>query len=88
MEYSLDLSPRASQYLDKLDAPSLQRITAKLDWYARHFEEYPPDPLSGKLKGLYRFRIGDYRIVYSLDRANKQIIVLSVGHRSDIYRPK
>ncbi len=88
MEYSIDLSPHASQFLNKLDASSLQRITTKLDWYSEHFEECPPEPLTGKLKGLYRFRIGDYRIVYSLDRVNKQIIVLSVGHRSEIYRPK
>ena len=39
MEYSIDLSHHASQFLNKLDASSLQRITTKLDWYSEHFEK-------------------------------------------------
>jgi mRNA interferase RelE/StbE len=34
--------------------------------------------------GTYRFRIGDYRVIFDL--VEEQLIVLRVGHRSDIYR--
>lgn len=41
-----------------------------------------------KLKGadsLYRFRIQDYRVIYSLDRERIRIIVIKVGHRKEVY---
>jgi mRNA interferase RelE/StbE len=88
MEYSLELTPAASQYLAKLTPSSLQRITTKLEWYAMHSEEYTPEPLTGKFNGLYRFRIGDYRLIYMLDKPNKRIVILSAGHRSDIYKSR
>jgi len=34
--------------------------------------------------GMYRFRIGDYRAIFDIDKEN--IVVLRVGHRKDIYR--
>jgi mRNA interferase RelE/StbE len=41
-----------------------------------------------KLKGyidLYRLRVGDYRIIFSLNKAKKHIIIAGIGHRKDIY---
>ncbi len=41
-----------------------------------------------KLKGypnLYRLRVGDYRIIFSVDSQKKQICISAVGHRRDIY---
>jgi mRNA interferase RelE/StbE len=41
-----------------------------------------------KLKGVtaYRVRVGDYRIIYSIDDSKQEIHILAVGHRSDVYR--
>jgi mRNA interferase RelE/StbE len=42
-----------------------------------------------KLKGeqdLWRIRIGDYRVLYSIDDESKSVVVLGVKHRSDAYR--
>ena len=42
-----------------------------------------------KLKGeedLYRIRVGDYRLIYELQKAIITIVVIRVGHRKDIYR--
>ena len=41
--------------------------------------------LAGRLRGLLRLRVGDYRALYTLDRENRRIIVRAVGHRSDVY---
>jgi mRNA interferase RelE/StbE len=64
--------------------PALQaRLKAKLLAYAS-------DPLRHAVKltdasiGTYRFRIGDYRIVF--DIVDDEIVILAVGHRKDIYR--
>lgn len=42
-----------------------------------------------KLKGadaLYRFRVGDYRVVYELRRHALVVLVIKIGHRKDVYR--
>ena len=43
-------------------------------------------PFKGIFKGLYRYRLGDYRVIYALDRGDKKVIVLHIRHRSEAYR--
>lgn len=43
-------------------------------------------PLKGIFKGLYRYRYGDYRVIYVLDRADKKVIILHIRHRKEVYR--
>jgi mRNA interferase RelE/StbE len=43
-------------------------------------------PLKGIFKGLFRYRYGDYRVIYAIDMADKKIIVLHVKHRKEAYR--
>ena len=58
----------------------------------KHIEALKDDPFprqSIKLAGaelLYRIRIGDYRVIYSVDKQAKQVIVHYVRHRRDVYR--
>jgi mRNA interferase RelE/StbE len=42
-------------------------------------------PLSGNLAGLWRYRVGDYRVVFAVDLADRLIRILAVGHRKDVY---
>lgn len=42
--------------------------------------------LDGKLKGAWRIRIGDYRLLYDIDDRKKIITLLYLGHRRHIYR--
>jgi mRNA interferase RelE/StbE len=42
-------------------------------------------PLKGMFKGLYRYRFGAYRIMYAVDMGQKEILVLRVGHRKEVY---
>lgn len=41
--------------------------------------------LVGQYKGLYRYRYGDYRVLYEIDSENKSIIIVRIGNRKDIY---
>jgi mRNA interferase RelE/StbE len=43
-------------------------------------------PLKGIFRGLFRYRCGDYRVIYSIDRREEGLLVLTVGHRKDVYR--
>lgn len=44
-------------------------------------------PLRGELEGVWSARRGTYRVLYRVDDQNREVIVLRVGHRRDIYRP-
>ena len=41
-------------------------------------------PLKGDFRGCYRYRFGDYRVIYSI--VNQEILILRIGHRKDIYK--
>jgi len=72
------------------DLRSLSKSTIKRVF--KQIEELAKDPLPRKalkLEGgedLYRIRVGDYRVVYGIDRARKQVVVHYVRHRRDVYR--
>ena len=42
-------------------------------------------PLTGPFKGLWKYRVGDYRIIYSIEKAKLIIFVLKIRHRKDVY---
>lgn len=83
MDYSF--KPQALKQLEKLPKNIQKRIIKKLDFYC--YQQLPlqfAEPLVDKRLGSYRFRIGEYRVVFDVER--NQIIVLLVGHRKEIYR--
>lgn len=56
-----------------------QRIAAAED--PRRFGR----PLTGDLKGLWRYRVGDYRIVAAIEEDRMIVLVVTVGHRREVY---
>lgn len=43
-------------------------------------------PLRYSLKGHRRIRVGDYRIVYRIDNSKKQVVIVAIKHRKDVYK--
>jgi len=83
MAYTLVYTKTASRDIQKLDTVVKKRIKKKI-------EEYSQDPILHAKKlvnsaiGTYRWRIGNYRLVFDMDE--NKIVVLRVGHRREIYR--
>ena len=67
--------------------PALQtRILDKLEWMGRHAELLRHQPLRGKeWSGCFKYRIGDYRIIYQIDWPAERLLILKIGHRRDVY---
>jgi len=84
--YRVEFLSKAADDLERLDNEIIERILSKLKWLADNFSGITPEPLTGKLKGLFKLRGGNYRILYSLDRDQRIITVHLVGHRREIYR--
>ncbi len=45
------------------------------------------EPLTGELTGLRSARRGDYRVLIEVDEGIRQVLVVRIAHRSDVYRP-
>ncbi len=83
MEYYF--KARALKQLQKLPREIQIRIVKKLDFFCSHDDPIRfAEALVRSELGSYRFRIGDYRIIFDLEDGN--IMILLVGHRRDIYR--
>ncbi len=85
-DYEIRFLPEAVVELKRLDSVVSRRIAARLDWLRSNLDSITPQALTGKLAGLYKLRVGDYRVVYEILRNERAIVVQSAGHRSDIYR--
>jgi mRNA interferase RelE/StbE len=86
MPNSVFLSRQAEKFLFNLrDAALYGRLRNAIDILSENAR--PPGCV--KLAGepdLYRIRVGDYRIVYQLRNQALTVLVVSIGHRKDIYR--
>lgn len=83
--YKLAIKKSARKELDNLP----DQIFLKVDKSILSLKENPfPYPQAKKLKGedKCRLRIGDYRVVYSVDEDQKTITIYRVRHRKDVYR--
>ncbi|MCD4687010.1 MAG: type II toxin-antitoxin system RelE/ParE family toxin [Anaerolineae bacterium] len=83
--YTLQFSDRALASLKRLDKTVAQRMLSKLEWLAANAAVITHVPLTGDWGGFYRLRVGDYRVIYRLDRDNCLIMVEIIGHRREVY---
>lgn len=88
MSYSVEFRPGHESDLDRLSKPIAQRMLKKIKWLAEHFDQVKHEPLTGNLKGLYKLRAGDYRVVYSFSNDPQLITIHFVGHRRNIYEQR
>jgi mRNA interferase RelE/StbE len=84
MTYRVIVTPAADRAVAKLPRQIRERIAERL----RALADNPRPVGSIKLAGedLYRIRVGDYRIIYSIEDDRLVILVVDVGHRREIYR--
>lgn len=81
--YELIYSPAALKFLEKLEKQDKERILTALE----RLRIRPGACDIRKLAGMpgFRFRVGDYRVIFDMDKNELLILVLKVGHRKNIY---
>lgn len=88
MVWTIEFERDAIRQLDRLDRPVRTRIVRFLEVHVarsanpRQFGK----ALSGDKAGLWSYRVGSYRIVCLLEDERLVVVVVSVGHRRDVYR--
>ena len=83
MPARIEYKASVARDLRKIGMPAAKRIMDKLE------EELGKDPnrgipLRGEFAGLFKLRIGDYRVIFA--KTNEGVLVLRIGHRKHVYR--
>ena len=67
--YQVEFTSNAEADLARLDVPVAQRVLKRLRWLAENFEAITPEALTGQWQGVFKLRVGDYRVLYTCDKA-------------------
>ena len=88
MAWTIDYAQSARNQLKKLDQPVAKQILDFMDNRVAKQE----DPrtigkaLAGPLGSLWRYRVGDYRIICEIQHSAVRILIIRLGHRREVYR--
>ncbi len=85
MTYRIEITRDALRALSKLDKPIRRRVQTAIDHLGTNPRPQGAMALRG-LPGAYRIRVGDYRVIYAINDGRLLVIVIDLGHRSEIYR--
>lgn len=86
--YRVEATRQFREDLERLDRAVAKRILDRVEWLAANTEALP-GPLKNlpkDLKGLHKFRVGDYRVLLWMDRGEQVLTLYGVAHRREIYR--
>jgi mRNA interferase RelE/StbE len=89
MTWTVEFDPSAERELDKLDPQQAKRILRFLFERVSHLDD--PRSIGEALKGsrfntLWKYRVGNYRIIASLEDNVARVLIVRIGDRKEVYR--
>ncbi len=88
MAWTIEYAASVKKSVRNIDAQARQRIRKYLEQRVANLDN-PRDlgtSLVGSLGGLWRYRVGDYRIICEIQDDRLRVLVLTIGHRREVYR--
>lgn len=88
MAWTIDYTDTAKGQLRKLDKPTARRIVDYMDERIAGLEDprSTGKALTGPLGGLWRYRVGDCRIICDIQDGALRVLVVRLGNRREVYR--
>jgi mRNA interferase RelE/StbE len=84
--YEVLLHPEAKKVYVNADKPLAKKIARCLQQLEQTPRSHPNiKVLKGDLANYYRYRIGDYRVIYSVEDELVQVFVVTIAHRGEVY---
>ncbi|MDP2929814.1 MAG: type II toxin-antitoxin system RelE/ParE family toxin [Candidatus Omnitrophota bacterium] len=85
MAYKVVYLDQVEQDLKKLNKSIIKKILARIETYLASDPKELGKPLKGEFQGYWRYRWGDYRVIYKISEREILILVLRISHRKDVY---
>lgn len=87
LAWQIEFTPRAKKHLNKIDRKDAVRIVKKLESIAQSNQPRAIGKAlkSEKFQNLWRYRVGDYRILCQIEDGQHLILAVALGHRKNIY---
>ncbi len=86
--YHVRILDSAVRELANLDKSTGRRIVKRINWLAENLDDIRREALTGELSGLYKLRVGDYRVLYEVLPGEQTIVIHIIGHRREVYRER
>ena len=88
MAWIVEYARSVEKAMRKIDAPQRERIRDYLERRVASLDDARDlgDPLRGQLADLWRYRVGDYRVICEIQDERLVVLVVRVGHRRAVYR--
>ncbi len=83
MEYNIQYKKSVYRDLKNVSKDEAKRIIEKLETSLRENPLSNPE-LKGEFKGLRKLRVGDYRVIYAVQKSD--VLILRIRHRKEVYR--
>ena len=87
MSYEIQILPKAARQIKALSVEVRQDISLTIQSLANEPRPIGVKKLSGE-KDIYRVRVGNYRVLYRIVDKVLVVVVVSVGHRREVYRDR
>ncbi len=85
MAYKVVYLDQVEQDLKKLDRSIIRKILSRIETYLARDPKELGKPLKGEFQGYWRYRWGDYRVIYKISEREVLILILRISHRKDVY---
>lgn len=88
MAWTIEYTETAKNQLGKLDRAIARRIVDYMDQRIAPLEDAcsTGKMLTGALGGLWRYRVGDVRVICEIQKGILRVLVVEIGHRREVYR--
>ena len=86
MAWTIEWTEAAKKQLRKLDRQLARQIVDYVDKKASRDPRAQGKALTAQFASLWRYRVGDHRVVVSIEDARLVVLVVRVGHRREVYR--
>jgi mRNA interferase RelE/StbE len=83
--YKVVYLDQVEEDLKKLDKSTVKKILARIETYLAADPKELGKSLKGGFQGYWRYRWGNYRVIYKISEQEILILILRIGHRKEIY---
>jgi mRNA interferase RelE/StbE len=85
LAYRIEFTPKADKQFRALEKSTQTRLARQINSLADNPRPHGAKKLAGE-EGFYRVRAGDYRVVYQIRDKTLLVLIVRLGHRSEVYR--